>query len=98
MPFVWSIIDKDLAFGKKILLILQVTWNHGTPNVCQETLLKLVPWLAPSLRTAGAGNGDVEMRDRGTIMWEPVSIWRDLVEFQFRDPTAGPAHGHMATL
>ena len=29
------------------------------------------------------------MRDRGPLMWTPVSIGRDLVEFQLRDPTAG---------
>ena len=27
----------------------------ASPAVCQETLLKLVLWLAPSPRTAGAG-------------------------------------------
>ena len=29
------------------------------------------------------------MRDRGPFMWALVSIGRDLVRFQFRDPTAG---------
>ena len=84
-----SSVEADDVTHRSMAPIWDLLALGASPDVCRETLLKLVLWLAPSLRTAGAGDGDVEMRDRGPLMWAPVSIGRDLVEFQFRDPTAG---------
>ena len=68
---------------RSIAPIWDLSALSASPGVSRETILKVVQWLALSLLTAGAGDGDAEMVDRGPLMWASVSVRQDLVGFQF---------------
>ena len=71
--------------------ILDLVALGSCPEAPRQLLLELVFWIAPSLRSVDRREGVADRAVLGPVMWAPVQLTREKVEFQYRYDTAGVA-------